>query len=368
MGIRIATFNLENLFSRFDFGGRVSREARVVGSFAVPEKDEYEILRMAFEAVASDDTRQLTALAMADARADLFCLQEVDSQQALDIFNANYLRPVLRQRFAQATKGWDEADRHAHDAEFFYDYRHVISGNDTRGIDVGVMSKRPVGLKSNAAITYEFLSDAPLDWAALEEHGIQRSDRVLRRDCLMIDVEVDGAELTIFNCHLKSMNGNGSIRSGSDRRAHSQVFRLAEVWAIRKLVELRFLGHAERANWIICGDFNDFVDVDGVPAQHSALGPFFENGFAIDPMRRRNAMDRWTHYYAEGDSHVQLDYILLSPKLAQANPDVVPEVIRKGLPHRVPRIEHEDRYPRIGWARPKASDHCPVVIEIEVPK
>ena len=72
MSIRIATFNLENLFSRFDFGGRVSREARVVGSFAVPEKDEYETLRMAFEAVASDDTRQLTALAMADARADRF--------------------------------------------------------------------------------------------------------------------------------------------------------------------------------------------------------------------------------------------------------------------------------------------------------
>ena len=26
-----------------------------------------------------------------------------------------------------------------------------------------------------------------------------------------------------------------------------------------------------------------------------------------------------------------------------------------------------DRYPRVGWDRPTASDHCPVVVEIEVP-
>jgi endonuclease/exonuclease/phosphatase family metal-dependent hydrolase len=365
MSIRIATFNVENLYARFDFAGKVSREARVVGAYAVADKDEYKSVRMAFEAVASDDVRQLTALALADARADIVCLQEVDNQQALDVFYSNYLRPVLRQRFAQATKDWSEAERRADDARFFYDHRHVLTGNDTRGIDVGVLSRLPLSLQSHAALTYDFIPDAPLDWALLESRNITRDARILRRDCVAMDIDVDGAPLTIFNCHFKSMSANGPHRDG---RADSQPLRAAEVWAVRRIVEQRFHGAPQDANWVICGDFNDFREVDGAPAHHSALGPLFDNDFAIDPMCRRPTHDRWTHYYPEGDAHVQLDYILLSPRLAAANPHVAPEIIRKGLPWRVPRLENAPRYPRTGWARPKASDHCPVVMEIDVPK
>ncbi len=365
MTIRIATFNLENLYARFDFAGKVNREARIVGTYAVTDKSAYEAVRMAFEAVASDDMRQLTALALADTRADLVCLQEVDSQQALDVFYANYLYPVLRQIFARAAKGWSEAERQARDPAFFYDHRHVITGNDTRGIDVGVLANRPVSTRSHAELTYECLDGAPLDWAAIAAHGIKREDRVLRRDCLAIDIEVEGAPLTIFNCHFKSMTPN---HPHGDGRADSQPLRAAEVWAVRQLIEARFGGALAESNWVICGDFNDFYEVDGVPTRHSALGPLLADGFAVDPMQARALDDRWTHYYPEGDAYVQLDYILLSPRLARANPLAVPEILRKGLPWRVPRLEHAPRYPRIGWARPKASDHCPVVIEINVPK
>jgi endonuclease/exonuclease/phosphatase family metal-dependent hydrolase len=364
MPIRIATFNLENLYARFDFAGKVNREQRIVGTYAVAEKAAYETMRMAFEAVASDDVRQLTALAIADAGADVICLQEVDSQQALDVFYENYLYPVLRQRFGHVAKGWTDAERLARDAAFFYDQRHVISGNDTRGIDVGVMANRAVSLRSNAELTYAFIEDAPLDWPALEGRGIQRTDRVLRRDCVAIEVDVEGVPLTIFNCHLKSMS---AATPKGDGRAETQPLRLAEVWAVRRLVEQRFSGRAHEANWVICGDFNDFSEVDGVATRHSALGPLLDDAFAINAMERRAPTDRWTHYYPEGDAHVQLDYILLSPRLATANPDAVPEVLRKGLPYRVPRLEGASRYPRVGWARPKASDHCPVVIALDVP-
>ncbi|MDB5651475.1 MAG: putative exo/endo phosphatase [Hyphomicrobiales bacterium] len=365
MPIRIATFNLENLYARFDFAGKVNREDRVVGSYAITEKPAYESIRMSFEAVASDDVRQSTALAIADTGADVICLQEVDSQQALDLFYDHYLYPVLRQKFGQASKTWSDAERRARDAAYFYDQRHVISGNDTRGIDVGVMANRAVTLRSNAELTYAFLVNAPLDWAALDARGIKRTDRVLRRDCVAAEADVDGVPLTIFNCHFKSMS---SVTRGGDGRAETQPLRLAEVWAVRKLIEQRFAGQARDANWVLCGDFNDFPEVDGVKTRHSALGPLLDDGFAINVMERRLPLDRWTHYYPEGDAHVQLDYILLSPRLAAANPDVVPDVLRKGMPYRVPRLEGAPRYPRIGWARPKASDHCPVVIALEVPR
>ena len=40
MSIRIATFNLENLYARFDFAGRVTRGERVVGTYAVADKGD----------------------------------------------------------------------------------------------------------------------------------------------------------------------------------------------------------------------------------------------------------------------------------------------------------------------------------------
>jgi hypothetical protein len=105
MPLTIATFNVENLYARFDFAGKVTRERRVVGTYSIEDAREYDIVRKSFEAAASDDVRQLTALAIAETEADVVCLQEVDSPQALDLFYENYLRPVLRQRFGAATRG-----------------------------------------------------------------------------------------------------------------------------------------------------------------------------------------------------------------------------------------------------------------------
>lgn len=80
------------------------------------------------------------------------------------------------------------------------------------------------------------------------------------------------------------------------------------------------------------------------------------------------------------ETHMPLDYVLLSPGLADANPHPGVEIIRRGLPYRVPldpRAQDRsvatlsttaDRYPRVGWDRPKASDHCPVVVDIVVPR
>ncbi len=98
-------------------------------------------------------------------------------------------------------------------------------------------------------------------------------------------------------------------------------------------------------------------------------------------MERRPAHDRWTLYHASGPVSalskpfdrkvrhlVQLDYLLASPALAEKNPDAVPDIIRYGLPHRVPFPPGQKvaRYPRMGWDRPKASDHCPVAVTLSM--
>ncbi len=59
----------------------------------------------------------------------------------------------------------------------------------------------------------------------------------------------------------------------------------------------------------------------------------------------------------------QLDYLLASPALARKNREAVPEILRAGQPFRAMRHKGH-RYPRIGWDRPKASDHCPMVVEL----
>jgi hypothetical protein len=80
---------------------------------------------------------------------------------------------------------------------------------------------------------------------------------------------------------------------------------------------------------------------------------------------RLPADDRWTHFYARKKEYKQLDYLLLSKSLADANPGP-PEIMRKGTPLRADRYQGE-RFAGIGLDNHKASDHYPVVIEINVP-
>ena len=365
MPFRIATFNIENLYARFDFSGKVARAARVVGLYAIEDATEYDLVRKSYEAMASDDMRQLTALAIAETDADVICLQEIDDQIALDLFYENYLRPVLRQKFAQATKALDRESRERVAPAWFYDHRVVTPGNDTRGIDVAVMSRFPVEVSSNAGLTLDFLAGAALDWDKLEPLSATRGRKIFPRDCVEVEVATPFGTLVVFNCHFKSMQ---PLTRGGDGRLDTQLLRQAEAMAVRRIVERRFGGpeSARAANWAICGDLNDYREIDGVAVEGGALAPLLADGFAVDPMQRLAPTERWTHYFTSDDAYVQLDYMLLSPALAARNPHALPHLVRKGQPHRVPRLEGVARYPRVGWARPKASDHCPVAISLEL--
>lgn len=234
-----------------------------------------------------------------------------------------------------------------------------------------------VGVKSHAEATFDSMELYDPSLAITEKPH----DRIFRRDCLEIDLKIGGRPLTIYAVHLKSMQ---SPRD-ADGRLATMPLRTAETRAVRKIIEQRFGAGGGDANFLICGDMNDYQErlvISGSPrlgyqfAQaaeaQSALDIFSADGFAENLVRRRAPDDRWTLYHAQGLQvrHLsQLDYIWASPALARANPDAVPDIIRKGQPFRTPFPpgQEVERFPRTGWDRPKASDHCPVVVELSIP-
>jgi endonuclease/exonuclease/phosphatase family metal-dependent hydrolase len=160
--------------------------------------------------------------------------------------------------------------------------------------------------------------------------------------------------LPVFVCHFKSMG---------DDRAKTRPWRECEATAVRRIIERHFPDPAA-ADWVIAGDLNDYTETDGSPDPDHALAPLLADGFAVDVVKRiADPRQRWTHYFPADDSYRQLDYLLLSPALARRNAEAVPTILRGGLPYRAERYQGA-RYPRIGWDRPKASDHCPIVVEL----
>ncbi len=158
-----------------------------------------------------DDKRQMTALAIAETRADILCLQEVDSLRVLDAFFANYVHRVADTR---------------------YGHFRLVEGNDRRGIDVAFACRRTLPGDDPVATSHKEATFADFDvWDRdIGAFGIRPDDRVFNRDCLMVDVDMGKRALTLFIVHLKSMN-NGR----DDGRRATTPLRRAEARAVRAL-------------------------------------------------------------------------------------------------------------------------------------
>ena len=369
MSLRIATFNVENLMRRFDYSGYRNQlnQDRVLALYEIKDEQEYRILEQARELAGADDTRQQTALAVAATRADIICMQEIDNIEALNAFEYGYLFRMIGQGYRQ---------------------KYTTAGNDSRGIDVGIMMRQEtahgqpiefVRMTSHAHHTFE---EFGLFTPQLAELGEKPYERIFRRDCLEIDVKIAGLPLTIYIIHQKSM---GSARNGLAGREATMPLRIAEAQAMRRIIEDRFgSNHAVNKRWLICGDFNDYYErvvitgdefsgygFEPVTEAQSSLSVLLADGFAENLVARRPELDRWTLYHNRGpqERHLcQLDYIFASPLLARQNSNAIPDIIRNGQPYRTPFPpgQQVERYPRVGWDRPKASDHCPVAVTLDI--
>ena len=371
MRLRVCTFNIENLFTRFQFTGFSDDRAagylppivQFLGDYGDGDLSKFDDFKRLVETAAiaqDDDHRQHTALAFGAADADVYCLQEVDSIDALRRFMFAYVRKITKDKYPTVI---------------------LQEGNDPRGIDVACVTRdiRPAYARSHATLTVGNIKNKPDVQALLSIHEPAKkkaddlSGPIFRRDCLELEVAVGDTRVTLMNCHFKSMGGRSKNKVG---------MRQLEAVAVRHLINEKFDDPAT-ALWAVCGDLNSHrgdlkLMADGTdsfrPDQTdrdkssdgdvSGIDPLLADGFGVNLVAQLAETDRWTHYYSGDRTKSQLDYIIASPALA-AKMQGQPQIIRNGMPYRVPNLADE-RYPRTGWDRPKASDHCPVVVEFDI--
>ena len=320
--IRLATFNCENLFARFKFNKNIDPNSAIEKGWTA-DQTHFDILK--------EEEKKFTAQAIMETNADVIALQEIENLQALRRFS-NTQRSLKNQG---------------------YDHMIVIDGNDPRFIDVGVLSRYPI---------------ENIDTHIHEKAEGSRSP-LFSRDCLECDIVLpENKRLRLFVNHLKSMYNPKNPCSG---RKDTRKKRLLQAQRVKQIVSEQIpdsSGNSEQA-FAILGDFNDYLETDS--QGQTSIGDLVNWERVENVVARLPKPDQWTHYYKGnrrcgfGKTYKQLDYILLSKSIAERNESARPDIIRKGLPLEADRYNGA-RFRGIGKNGPKASDHCPIVIDIDV--
>lgn len=311
--MRIANFNVQNLRLRSQHGVVHLDGAR----------DSDMTVDTGPGALALDEIdRQLTAAVLRDADADVVALQEVFDQATLDWFHDHVLLPLGVRP---------------------YPYRVCLPGNDGRGRDVALISRRPLNeVTGHAALTP---SDLGLTDEDIPGRSVASERPIFRRDCLTV---VTGG-LALFLCHFKAPYPD---------ETEAWAVRHMEALAVRRLIERRF-PDPEIGHWLIIGDFNEPArSPDGY---ERAIAPLLAP-FAVDLLERLPEGERWTYFDLDSGLYSRPDALLASPQLAHEWPMARPVVLREGL-GRETGVGAGPRLPDVGDHRPHASDHAALVID-----
>lgn len=296
--IRIAAFNVENLFDAVD-------DPSLQG--------EYDDIKMV--------TKPARVQALADAikrlDADVLCIEEIESLDALKWFRDNYLKGL----------GYDHV--HSEDVGYY------------RGVEQACLSRFPI--KSHATFVQEDLSDMDgkrdgQGWAAKKPD----QGKTFQRSPLRVDIDVNGYPLTIFSVHLKAGGKEFEFQ------------RESEALQLIDFVQQAMRENPE-ANIAVMGDFN------ATPSQKTAKA-FTEAGlrtaYDFRGVKKGNTKDLYTTH----DSGRAIDFIFMSPGLAKDAVDggfFVLSVTHPASDYDWRKDPEKEKVPA-GYA----SDHCPVAIDI----
>lgn len=319
MSVRIATFNIENLFTRplamlDDLGqagqDAINHHAELNGIIAKPVYDAADKARLlALDAVyhfsaLSAPTNSLVILnkvrgqlfsvsggvptvkasgrgdwtgwfelrmgdvsweatfntgrVIAETNADIQICVEVENRPTLLRFNEQ----VLGAKFSKA-----------------FEHVMVIDGNDERGIDVGILSRFPIrSVRSHV------------------DDKNPNGERTFSRDCPEYLVDLPGGEkILILPNHFKSKRGGNTASMQARRKAQAE-----RAHAIAK-------GTTETQFVLIAGDLNDTPD-------QPLFASLWQNGFVDVKDHPSYPTDR-PGTYDTGTAAEKIDYLIMSPGL-----------------------------------------------------
>ena len=204
-----------------------------------------------------------TGRVIASVNADVLSVVEIEDRVALNHFNESVL-PIVN---AQP-----------------YSHTLVIDGNDNRGIDVGIMTKSSFDVKS----------------IATHIDDVESQEKIFSRDCAEYTVTTPaGNSILLLVNHLKSQRGE---RSESDRIRKRQAKRIREIYEERLSQGIKFI--------VVIGDLNIHPNDD-------SLQPLLSNESSLVEVMRHPKFisDGFGGTYRNSGPKNKLDYILMSPEI-----------------------------------------------------
>lgn len=292
MIVKVGTFNLNNLFSRYNFYGEIEAiksgdsefNSTIEYNFADPGK--YRIRKYLGRLVKGKpkDERELVAKRIKKMDVDVLAVQEVEDIDTLRRFNKENLDGMYR-------------------------YQVLVEGNDSRLIDLGVLSKLPIG--------------AIVSWKEAV-HPNDPNEPVFGRDLLEVEILNSNRKaklFTLYNNHLKShyVPYDQDPVEGA-KKANERRRRQAETIAC--IVEARM---RPNSRYIVLGDMNDPPNSKWLSPLAKAPALNLKNALTNPKETRKPKKDdpppstsAWTHRYklAGKPAEYELyDQIWLSPSL-----------------------------------------------------